>query len=78
LDLQGYELEALQGASATLRKVGAVLLEASFEPMYKGEPSFQKIEDFLKGKGFCFNRALDFLKDSHGNILQMDALFTRR
>ncbi len=78
LDLQGYELEALQGGIKTLRKVDAVLLETSLKPMYKGEPSFKEIETFLNGKGFRFSRSLDNLKDSRGNVLQMDALFTRK
>jgi len=78
LDLQGYELEALMGASATLKKVEAVLLETSFITMYQGEPAFEKIEDFLVKKGFRFSRILDFMKDGEGNIVQMDGLFLKR
>ena len=78
LDLQGYELEALRGAIKTLSKVKAVLLETSVKPMYKGEPSFAEIDKFLKRKGFRFEKALDYLRDGHGNVLQMDALFLKK
>jgi FkbM family methyltransferase len=77
LDLQGYELEALKGAKKTLKKVNAVLLEAVFDPLYEGEALFPEIERFLATQGFYFSRALDFLKDPHGNIVQMDALFLK-
>lgn len=78
LDLQGYELEALKGASKTLSRVEAVLLEVSLKRMYQGEPTFNEIRKYLEKKGFRFLKALDHLKDKRGNPLQMDALFTKR
>ena len=78
LDLQGYELEALHGAIKTLKIVDAILLETSSKPMYKGEPSFKKIETFLNKKGFRFSQNLDFLEDSRGKVLQTDVLFLKK
>jgi FkbM family methyltransferase len=77
LDLQGYELEALKGATRTLDRVTHVLFEVAFKPMYQGEPLFDEISDFLRAAGFRFLRPVDFLPDAHGEIVQMDALFTR-
>lgn len=77
LDLQGYELEALQGAPETLRASDYVLLEVSFEPMYEDEPLFDELYAFMRGAGFRFVRPLDVLTDAAGEIVQMDALFAR-
>ncbi|MEM6325765.1 MAG: FkbM family methyltransferase [Bacteroidota bacterium] len=76
LDLQGFELEALRGASETLRQVGTVLLEIALRPSYSGEPSFEALLDHLRPFGFRFLRPIDILRDSAtGEIVQMDALF---
>jgi FkbM family methyltransferase len=77
LDLQGYELEALQGAEQTLPRIRHVLLEASFSSAYVGEPPFEEVYDLLRAAGFRFLRPVDVLKDKHGEIVQMDALFLR-
>ncbi len=76
LDLQGYELEALKGATETLAKSDAVLLEAGFETSYEGEPSFEMLRAFLATHGFAFRRPVDVLWEND-QITQMDALFTR-
>lgn len=76
LDLQGYELEALQGAEDLLRRVDYVLLETAFRPSYEGEPSFNEVHAFLIKRGFVFLRPLDFLREGD-EIHQMDALFAR-
>src|SRR5690606_27391001 len=77
LDLQGYELEALHGATDTLQHTDYVLLEAAFKPVYEGEPLFGELYDFMRAQGFHFLRPLDFLRDARGVIVQMDALFGR-
>ncbi|MEM1056577.1 MAG: FkbM family methyltransferase [Bacteroidota bacterium] len=78
LDLQGFELEALRGAEATLDRVGFVLLEIALSPSYQGEPTFGSLSNHLRPFGFQFLRPLDLLRaPSSGEILQMDALFGR-
>ena len=81
LDLQGYELEALRGGPDVLSRADAVLLEASFVRGYEHEPLFVEVLDFMRAAGFEFERPLDMLVGSDGEIIQMDALFrnsTRR
>lgn len=77
LDLQGYELEALRGASETLQRAQHVLLEVAFESSYIGEASFDELYEFLREAGFYFRCPVDILRDARGAIVQMDALFER-
>lgn len=78
LDVQGYEAAVLRGGPDTLRRTQYVLLEASFRPMYKGEVLFTEITEMMRRFGFRFLRPVGFLPDPcTGEILQMDALFSR-
>jgi len=78
IDVQGYEAQVLEGASATLSRVDYVLLEVSFRPLYEEEITFMDIARTMEGHGFEFLRPLDWLRDPHsGEVLQMDALFVK-
>ena len=77
LDLQGYELEALRGATETLTRVDHVLLEVAFVSSYLGEATFDELYAFLREAGFRFRQPIDVLTDDDGAIVQMDALFER-
>lgn len=76
LDLQGYEMDALNGAVDLLKQTNAVLLEISFKPVYESEPTFEVLRHFLAEHGFRLHRPLDVLWESD-QIIQMDALFIR-
>ena len=79
LDVQGYELNVIRGASRFLGRVDYVLAETSFKPMYDGEPLFPELLAEMAGRGFDFLRPVDWMKDPRtGEVLQMDALFARR
>ena len=56
LDVQGAELMVLQGATARLADVVVVHCETDFLKMYKDQPLFGEIEQFLRGRGFAFHR----------------------
>jgi len=78
LDVQGYEAHALRGAKSTLKRVDYLVAEVSFRPMYQGETLFLELMDLLNGAGFRFDRPVGWLPDPKtGEILQMDALFSR-
>lgn len=59
IDTQGYDLEVLRGAAVQLaaRRVGAVLLEVNFVPMYERQASFPDLHALLSGHGY---RLVDF------------------
>lgn len=78
LDLQGYELEALRGATRLLTQCSHVLVETVFEELYRGEPLFTDLLLHLRDAGFQLVRPVAFLKDASDTIVQTDVLFRRR
>ena len=78
LDVQGFELEVLKGASKCLRGTRHILMETSFVRLYEEEPLFLDYLAFLSQFGFVFRGPVGFLTDPRtGVFLQMDALFER-
>lgn len=57
LDIQGFELPALQHAGAVLARTNVVHCEVSFAPIYQGQALFSEVEMLLRAQGFYF---LDF------------------
>ena len=54
IDVQGYELEVLNGATKSLEDVDYILSEVNKAELYKGCPMIEDIDEFL-GK-FSFSR----------------------
>ena len=52
LDVQGYELEVLDGAQATAGRCLAIEAETSFSEIYRGQPLFGQIDSRLRPLGF--------------------------
>ncbi|NND70488.1 MAG: FkbM family methyltransferase [Rhodothermales bacterium] len=77
LDLQGYELQALHGATRILPQVDFVLVEVAVQQSYEGEPEKGMIESFMLDQGFEQIDILNSLVDGDGNITQVDVLFKK-
>lgn len=78
LDVQGFELEVLKGASKCLKGSRYILMETSFVRLYEEEPLFLDCLAFLAPFGFVFRGPVGFLTDPRSGVfLQMDALFER-
>lgn len=60
MDVQGAELEVLQGADGALRDLLGVISEALFVPMYKNQPLYGEIDAFLRNHGFMLHTFLGF------------------
>ena len=75
LDVQGYELEVLRGAEATLRHVDALVVELAFERHYEGQPLFTEVLDHLGAQGFALDVPIDVRRDESGTVVEMDGLF---
>ena len=79
LDVQGYELEVLNGAAEALKHSQAVLLEVSFLNFYSGWPLADEVIEFMKKEGFAWYDILGCLRRPMDDALGfMDLLFVKR
>jgi FkbM family methyltransferase len=59
LDVQGAELDVLEGAGRLLASTLVVHTEVEFIPMYKDQPLFGDIDVLLRSHGFLFHRFVE-------------------
>jgi FkbM family methyltransferase len=52
LDIQGFEFEALQGATAILERTEVVHCEVEFAQIYAGQALFSEVEQYLRERRF--------------------------
>lgn len=76
LDVQGYELQVLEGAREALRTASAVICEVSFVELYEGQCLFGDVVTFLAGHGFGVH-ALGAETARGVPLVQTDVLFVR-
>lgn len=78
IDVQGYELEVLQGATELLTRIVGTQLELSFVPLYEGQALFWDLVDLMRKEGFDIWGILPGLVDNgSGRLLQTDVIFFR-
>ena len=89
MDIQGAELDVLQGAARVLQDVVAIVSEVEFVPLYVGQPLYGDVDAFLREQGFVFHKFLGlagrtakplvFNRDFNLALQQMwaDAVFVR-
>jgi FkbM family methyltransferase len=75
IDVQGYELEVLKGAS--LSDIKYIYLEASYIQLYKKQPLIDDIIKYLLSKNFKLIKISNCFKDKK-KIIQADLLFMNR
>jgi len=85
VDVQGADLNVLQGATQMLQTVLAVQVEVEFSPLYQGQPLFADVDTFMRAKEFtlfgltntaCVRaRSLRQLHNHPGQILWGDAFY---
>jgi len=78
VDVQGLELEVLDGAASFLDRVQAVETELSLYPMYEHQPDWRVLCDRMADLGFAFF-AVDpgYSDPASGRLIEMDGLFVR-
>jgi FkbM family methyltransferase len=78
IDVQGFENKVLAGAPNLIEMVDAVIIEFSFEPIYKDQWLFDDTYRFFTAKGFRFIGLADqAINDVIGVPLFGDAIFVR-
>ena len=76
IDVQGYEREVLQGATASLSKTKWLLIEVNFVAHYEQDILFAELNARLTAQGFGLaGLSAPFRKDSR--VLWADALYSR-
>ena len=80
MDLQGYELCALQSMGEHLKGVQYIITEASINSTYIGGANFSDIHAFLEGQGFryvCNNNNYKFPDTTATGFVEFDVLYER-
>jgi FkbM family methyltransferase len=76
LDVQGYELQVLLGASQVLKSsVELVYAEVSFVPLYENTCLFHDVSSYLYGLGFTLYGLYDLHFAADGQLVYADATF---
>lgn len=79
LDVQGYEVPVIRGATAILNRAAIVVVEVCFfRRLYEGQPLFDDIYGVLKDLGFTYmGNPEQHCRKSDGRIVEADAVFER-
>ena len=78
LDVQGYELEVIRGADATLDGVEVLEAEMSFASLYSGQPLFDELVALLRDRGLVLAALEPVLVHPETlELLQVNGLFHR-
>lgn len=79
VDVQGHELDVIEGASETLKRVDLCLIELSFADQYQvAEPSFVKCTQALRTAGLYPIVFQEFGRAYNSYGFERDVLFVRR
>ncbi len=77
LDLQGHELQAIQGLGDMLSSVKLIYAEVEFLRLYEGTSLFSEVEMYLREREFIFYQLYNLVRSpENGRLLYGDAIFT--
>lgn len=76
IDVQGFELEVLEGGRETLRKTDYVFVESAIRPLYEGAPRFTQVHDWLAARRFHLI-AMRAWHRGNLTLVETDMLFRR-
>jgi FkbM family methyltransferase len=77
LDVQGFELSALQGCGLLLERFRYVYVEASFIELYVGQALATEVIEFLFGRGFRLFCVANLSRGASARPIQADFLFSK-
>lgn len=74
LDTQGFDLEVIRGASATLPEIRALQTELSVRPLYEQAPSYREMLDALTERGFDITAMFPVGRDERLRVIEFDCV----
>jgi FkbM family methyltransferase len=78
IDTQGYDMEVIEGAQASMSQVKGLQSELSVKPVYEGSPSFTTALTRLTGLGFEPAGMFSINRDSNGlSVVEFDCVMVR-
>jgi FkbM family methyltransferase len=77
IDTQGWDLEVLRGAAATLPRVAALQTEVSVQPIYEGMPTMQDALEYLDRAGFAVSGLFPVTLDQQLRVVEFDCIAVR-
>jgi FkbM family methyltransferase len=75
LDVQGFELEALEGSESLLPRFAWIYAECSFVELYAGQALAGTVIAWLAERGFVLRGVYNMTYDPRGKAIQGDFLF---
>lgn len=79
IDVQGLEMQVLEGSRQILNKIMAVQMELSLTPLYKGETLFKDMIGTMEAFGYdLYNISAGCADPQTGRLLQVDAIFVKK
>lgn len=78
LDIQGFEMEALEGVGSALDKISVIEVEMTLHPMYQGENSVGQILYTIENMGFELFSISEFGKGKNGQVSYFDVIALRK
>lgn len=77
IDVQGFEDRVIKGGRETLKKADLIVIETTFQELYKGQLLFNGIYNLLAELGFEFKGNISqSLNPKDGSILYAESLFS--
>jgi FkbM family methyltransferase len=78
IDVQGFELEVLRGASSMLNCAEVVILETALLPYNEGAPLFAEVISFMAESGLTvYDFCGEHRRESDNALFQSDIVFTK-
>jgi len=74
LDTQGFDLEVIRGAAATLPRVRALQTEISMQPLYRNAPSYRETLAELTARGFAITAMAPIVRDDRMRVVEFDCV----
>jgi len=78
IDVQGTEDKVILGGEKLLSRASVLIVETTFEPLYKDQPLFDAIYALLRQRGFVYMGTDHIIRNPNdGTILQCDSVFCK-